>query len=421
MIEPVISKQSLFLQVRSKIEEIADIICNLNFNKLSPGLMTGKAGLVLFLVNHARVFRNDDSAEKAYLLINSLIDNINNTFEVFTFSDGLAGIGWLLMHLQQYDMIEFNDEDLESIDSVLSVLMEKDFSKGNYDFLHGGIGYGMYFLERFQKTNDPVHLDSAVNALEILCQTDNDKQKWWETEIHLSKVTRGVNLGLAHGMPGIISFLSRLNRKGINNESTGAMISDGCNYMFSKRQDHNIYRSRYPSWIQKGIPAMSRLAWCYGDPGIGLAFSDANKALGNESWKKEYLEIFDICSLRRSMEDDFVFDAGLCHGSAGLAQIFNRVFQMSKKEVYRESSEFWIRKTLEMATHQDGLAGFKAYRSSQYGGWANEPGLLEGIAGTGLALIASISNEDTGWDKCLLIKNLIDEILFGKFLILGNG
>ena len=404
MIEPVITKQSLFLQVRSKIEEIAETLNNVNVNKLSPGLMTGKAGLVLFLVYHARIFRNDESANYAYSLINSIIDDINNKQVALTFSDGLAGIGWLLLHLQRYDMIEFNEEDLAGIDGLLSKIMEKDLKEGNYDFLHGGIGYGMYFLERHQQTKNPGYLSKVAELLELICQTDSNSNKWWDTEIHLSdQVVKGINLGLAHGLPGIISYLSKVNREGISPALTGTLISGGCNYILSRKQDNNVYRSRYPSWVQKGIPGTSRLAWCYGDPGIGIAFMHAFESLKIESWKKEYLEIFDICMSRRSMEDDYVYDAGLCHGSAGLAQIFNRAFQISKLESYRETSEFWIRKTLEMATHQEGLAGFSAYRSSSYGDWANEPGLLEGIAGIGLSLITSISNEDAWWDKCLLI------------------
>ena len=58
---------------------------------------------------------------------------------------------------------------------------------------------------------------------------------------------------------------------------------------------------------------------------------------------------------------------------------------------------------MEMANHRDGLAGFKAYRPPKSGDWTNEAGLLEGLAGIGLALMTAVSNEDTEWDTCLMI------------------
>ena len=55
---------------------------------------------------------------------------------------------------------------------------------------------------------------------------------------------------------------------------------------------------------------------------------------------------------------------------------------------------------LKMAKFKDGLAGYKMWNIDNY---KNESNLLEGIAGIGLALLSSISDEDPSWDECLLL------------------
>jgi len=404
MIEPVITKEFLFRQVRSKIEEIAETIYNLNFHALEPGLMGGKSGIVLFLVNHAKIFRCDESADLAFALLNDIIEEANKKNGIYTFSDGLAGIGWLMVHLEKYDMIEFDgDNGLDDIDKSLSQLMIYDLSEKNYDFLHGGLGYGMYFLERYFQNNNSEFLELLVAKLEETGLIDDKGGHYWETDIHLDKVIHGVNLGMAHGLPSIIAFLSKVHHSGAETDTSYSLITGAMKYLARHMQDPELYRSCFPNYISKGTPANSRLAWCYGDPGIGLAFLHTADVIQVDHWKKESKRIFQINSSRRSPEDDYVLDTGLCHGTAGLAQIYNHAFQETGEELFQETAEFWIRKTLEMANHHDGLAGFRAYRPPQSGGWTNEPGLLEGIAGTGLALMTSISNEDTEWDRCLLI------------------
>lgn len=37
---------------------------------------------------------------------------------------------------------------------------------------------------------------------------------------------------------------------------------------------------------------------------------------------------------------------------------------------------------------EDGLAGYRAWHTAEYGGWVNEYGLLEGVAGIGLLLLS---------------------------------
>ena len=63
--------------------------------------------------------------------------------------------------------------------------MFKEFSQGNYDFLHGGLGYAYYFLSRYQNTqNTSLKNDykdvliAVIIKLKDLSETDAYGVKW---------------------------------------------------------------------------------------------------------------------------------------------------------------------------------------------------------------------------------------------------
>lgn len=106
-------------------------------------------------------------------------------------------------------------------------------------------------------------------------------------------------------------------------------------------------------------------------------------------------------SQRKDFEKNGIVDAGICHGTAGIAHIFNRFFFETKMPIFKDTANYWIKETLKMATHDDGLAGYKSFYSEKE--WVKEYGLLEGVAGIGLALLSHISDEEPTWDRCLLL------------------
>lgn len=52
-----------------------------------------------------------------------------------------------------------------------------------------------------------------------------------------------------------------------------------------------------------------------------------------------------------------------------------------------------------MARFDDGLAGYKALHTEM----ENEYGILEGVAGIGLALLSYVTETEPTWDECLLL------------------
>jgi hypothetical protein len=134
----------------------------------------------------------------------------------------------------------------------------------------------------------------------------------------------------------------------------------------------------------------------------------AADSFGRDDWKREALAIARVAA-RRSREDTQVKDAGLCHGSTGIAHLFNRMAQASGDDELCGAAERWYRIALDMRRPGEGLAGLLSWVDVMENGkfvggeWKTEPGFLSGVAGTGLALLAAVTDFEPLWDRVLLV------------------
>jgi lantibiotic biosynthesis protein len=173
-----------------------------------------------------------------------------------------------------------------------------------------------------------------------------------------------------------------------------------------KQKLTNSEWSCFTSWQAEGVERdEARLAWCYGDAGLAAALFCAARAMGEKDWEEESLIIMRRAASRPFAESK-IFDAGICHGTSGLAHIFNRFYQATGEDIFKEAAINWFEHTLEMRVHENGIAGFAAFHLEddfQTPQWQAEPGLLEGATGIALALLAATTNVQPDWDRMLLL------------------
>ena len=105
------------------------------------------------------------------------------------------------------------------------------------------------------------------------------------------------------------------------------------------------------------------------------------------------LEVLRGTSRRRELAPNGIFDAGLCHGAASVALMYHYMYGQTGETLFAETRDYWIGETLRMGRLEEGLAGYGAWHGVEYGGWKREYGLLEGIAGIGLMLLAALAND----------------------------
>jgi len=200
-------------------------------------------------------------------------------------------------------------------------------------------------------------------------------------------------------------ILAKLYRRGIERKVVSRVLESAVRYLLDQKLGHSDYLSVFPPYVIPGeTPADSRLAWCYGDLGIGAALYQAGVLADNPKWKAEALKVLKHSASRRDLEVNSVFDASVCHGAAGVAHIFNRMFQYTREEEFKDATLYWLKQTMDFALFDDGIAGFKVWHGREADGkWVNDLNMLSGVAGVGLVLLSAVSDIEPGWDQCLLL------------------
>jgi hypothetical protein len=125
----------------------------------------------------------------------------------------------------------------------------------------------------------------------------------------------------------------------------------------------------------------------------------AAEALGRSDWWDSALDLA-LLAARRDPSSTGVEDAGICHGTAGLALVFARLAAYTDDPELRTAASTWLGRTLERWEPGTGCGGFTILGLE---GWTPEPSFLTGSAGIGLVLLALSDSEPPSWDRLLLL------------------
>ncbi len=359
----------------------------------------GSAGMLLFRQIVATGYVVDLEEE-----LDNYFELVSNQEVDLTFCNGLAGLSWLFSYFNEQGVIEVDmNEVFGETDEYLYKWMMQQITIGNYDYLHGAIGIGVYFLLRTSNKKHRKYLSDLVDGLDKIAIQKDDGAIKFISVINHETGAKGYNLSLSHGISSIIVYLARAVEQGVNTEKAKVLLIGSVQYLLnSKLPENGEYNSVFTGAISNEIPlTSSRLAWCYGDLGNGIALYQAGIITKNKEWEEFAMSILTKCTKRRDLKQNSVLDAGLCHGTAGIGLVFHRMYLYTNNEVFKEAAQFWFDETKKMAIHKDGIAGYKAWHGKE--GWVNETNLLEGVSGIGLALYCWENNIDPDWDRCLLL------------------
>ena len=399
-------------KLEEKLKEINDLITT-NYTDLGQlGVLAGLSGISLFKFYYSKYLDIDEHADFGVDILSNCVDKINEGYSFPTFCGGLAGFGWVFDHLEEVEFMDADaDELLSQFDDYLYNFLVSDMEKGNYDYLHGAIGYAFYFYNRFRNTKSKELKDryetillEFIDLLEGLSEKAGEDQLKWLSTLNIETGEKGYNLSLSHGMSSIVGILTKLNAFDMFKSKSEPLLLKSINFIRHHKQGDENSFSLFPSWVKDGDEksGQSRMAWCYGDLGIGVRFWFAGKMLNDNELKAEAISILKHASKRTSQDDSLVLDAGVCHGSYGNAQMFYRMYKETKEPSFKEAADFWIQHGLDSAIHEGGYAGYKQWHGVDKQ-WTSELTLLEGIAGIGLTIIDQLADDDFTWDECLMI------------------
>jgi hypothetical protein len=318
---------------------------------------------------------------------------------------GLTGVGWALTHLQSRLPGLDGEDDLGEIDDVLLRHLDQSPWPDDYDLISGLVGFGVYALERLPRPAAMACLQRVIDRLAETAEHRAEGITWWTDPAWLPADTRAqsprgyYNLGLAHGVPGVIALLGQACAAEVAVARARPLLEGAVRWLLAQQGPGGFAALVEPGAAEK--PA--RLAWCYGDPGVAAALLWAARCVAEPAWEREALAIARRAA-QRPPEQSGVVDAGLCHGAAGLGHLFNRMFQATGQPWLAEAARSWLERALAMRRPGRGPGGYAAWQLGDDGvrTWVPDAGLLTGAVGIALALLAATTAIEPAWDRMLL-------------------
>lgn len=291
---------------------------------------------------------------------------------------------------------------------------DHDVSYLNYDLIVGVSGVLAYFTRR--ETHESAVKEATVALIRLLVQfvgydPQPDKQRWavpasfFPTAQQRQLKSPVINCGLAHGIPGPLAALALAWQAGYRAEGQ---------YIAMKRLaywlvEHHVQAPWGIDWpdvisASSSVEAIhvqqpARSGWCYGAPGVVRSLWLASEALSDDRIRHGALRGLDSI-LRRPVERRGIDPVTLCHGQAGLLIVLLHFFQ----ETGRADVQVAIATLLAQILYEfcpESPVGFRYM--FQPGQPVDSLGLLIGVSGTLLALLAASSDVFPAWDRALLL------------------
>ena len=291
-----------------------------------------------------------------------------------------------------------------------------------YETILGLSGIGIYVL--FARHKEPLQL-LAYDIIQVLIeltkpiQVSGDWVPGWYVpseyffldEQKVKHPKGNFNLGLSHGIPGVLAFLSIAMLQGIKLKGQKEAIEVLVAWIKSKRialNDRYFWGTQvtFEDEIQgRCSPQLkSKDAWCYGTPGVARALYLAGRALRDKDTQEFAYQSF-LSVFQSSQKEWGLMGPTMCHGFSGLFMMTQKMAQNTKcRKLQQRVGE--LREIVLSFYDSNTPFGFqhkelvKDNQASTV--WVNKADVLEGATGPLLSLL-SLHTDDYQWHLPFLI------------------
>jgi lantibiotic modifying enzyme len=362
----------------------------------------GGLATLLVYAGHAGLDIGDD--ELAADRLDSAVASLKGGYAAGLWG-GLAGIGWTIAHLAGGDEAA---ELCALIDAELERRLDVPVWESDYDLIGGLVGIGVGALERIDAPAAQRIAARVLDHLEAAARQDGHGLAWhspawllpaWQREI---SPDGHYDLGLAHGVPGVIGLMAGFLASGFEPARSRRLLDGAVAWLRALAAPGSW--ARFPAVYRPGIHAEpTRLAWCYGDAGVAVTLLAAARVTSDLVLEAEVIAMGHAMAAR-SFESSGVRDTGICHGAAGVAHIFNRMYQATGDTILGAAARVWIDRLLQMRRAGEPVAGFPSLRpEAGVETWVADGGVLTGASGVALVLLAAATDVEPCWDRALLL------------------
>lgn len=354
------------------------------------GLLGGKLGLVYFYhtlyKQSGDVFYRDKVEEILSHVLEEVRQHRSTVLVRSSLMSGLTGFGYIVKLLVEDGIID--EEFLGELDAINDLALNECLlliQNKNFDFFHGPIGILFYFT----------FIGCWEYASLIVDKLYEEFISGDRTFYNNAGYLEGIHLGYAHGLPAIIKALDgvRDNEKGdemirhLLNELRG--IVDSSNVVLADSRYYlprSIHRDGSLHYDLNWRPV---LAWSNSDLNYSTLVYSIDSRHGGQ-----YLplarELARGTTDRRDESQTRVWDYRLNFGSAGVAQMYLRLYKETSDPVLYEAYRFWIGESIRLYRVPGKI---KEHKLS----------LIDNLPGLYLVLLESKNPAIAGWDKILLL------------------
>ena len=370
---------------------------------------------ILFSELHAHFpDRGYDECAHRYLEIvnNALADQPVRSLSLF---DGLCGVGYAAYcmsdHGRRYQSFigQLNQMIAEIAQETVEACREKPLNEFCYDIMYGLSGTAEYLLNFGSDKKIRSVLEGILRYLTYLCRIGEDGYPLFAVNADQSylisrnrdKDIKYVNLGLSHGIPGILQVLCRTYDNGISVPGQKEAIQFLAGYLrdLCVQQGEEIFWEAQKILNVVAEPEAARDAWCYGTPGVAYSLLSAARILEDELMKS--LAIYGMkCSMKRMKE---IISPTFCHGLSGLCSLSRRFYEITGDREFLELELAGIDKIMEMYREEFPF-GFKDTEIIR-GQVVDKDiiGMLSGSCGILLTILAGVKPVRTNWESLFML------------------
>jgi hypothetical protein len=401
-------------QALQAVDAIAESITSVTspYGERDPSLGRGQAGLALLYAWLSRTRRMPQAEVLARQCLDEASEAMSTQAMNASFYGGFTGVAWATEMVDGLLDPEAEDRSEAIDDALVRLLSRAEPWSATYDLVVGLTGFGVYALQRCPR---PVAIDClrlVVARLQECAQQDDHGLYWWTSPAELDEESRKqypsgrADLGVAHGVAGVIALLGSICGAGIDLATTRPLLERAVSWLLA----HSLPTEAgptFPVWVAPGCePWPARCAWCYGDPGIAAALLTAARGVGDVDWEKAAVALACRAAERPASETGVV-NACFCHGAAGLAHIYNRMYHATGESKLGAAAQYWLERTLGFHRRASETGGSWVQGSSEAARrelwtWTGVD-IVDGAAGVALVLLAAATSVEPTWDRMFLV------------------
>ncbi|MBB1149792.1 hypothetical protein H4K35_06540 [Myroides sp. NP-2] len=372
-------------RIVSEIErEILDHVLDIKYIGVSLGLL----GLSLFYYYHYKYAKDSNSFDRIILYLEKAIVQIEGNYISYASHIEIIEFGLYLIFLNKKGII--NNHDLENnlsiLDDYIMCFVRDKIKENNLDNVVGLLKAGNYFINRkFSKRRNSI-LFMILN--EIRNQAIyKGKFTYWEFCFRDAERPT-VELGLVHGVTGVISFLINLYLIGINRKQCKKIIDRSLLFLMSQRNNKSI--NLFPiNAHEEGDLGYNNLN--YGDAGIAYVLIKAGNIFNDNGFKTHGMQVLENLLRYNIKNRNKIVDASLLYGTSGLYSFFSLIYNEVKLPKFLIARNYWFEETLKFYHSEKTWLGFNSYYfKDNY----VQLSFSQGLIGVGIALMCNHETED---------------------------